>query len=118
MWKYWIVTLDAAGREVVAEAVPMPVPPKGGVDLVGARPMAAIVHPGAFDDDDTAKPELVMLGWDGSVSRRISLVSDAELVENLLPSGSLRFVASAPELRECSRTLLGTATHASRDAGA
>ncbi|MFD3762157.1 hypothetical protein [Streptomyces sp. NPDC058622] len=75
LWRYWVATLDATGREVSAEPVPMPVPSRGHVDLVGAGPMAAIVRPGS--SDKTTKPELVTFARDGSVARRIPLASSA-----------------------------------------
>ncbi|MEV6681252.1 hypothetical protein AB0N09_30945 [Streptomyces erythrochromogenes] len=79
LWRYWVATLDATGREVSAEPVPMPVPSGGHVDLVGAGPMAAIVQPRAFDK--TTKPELVTFARDGSVARRIPLASSAGAIQ-------------------------------------
>ncbi|MFD0272067.1 hypothetical protein ACFVGY_36710 [Streptomyces sp. NPDC127106] len=75
LWRYWVATLDATGREVSAKPVPMPVPSGGRVRLVGAGPMAAIVLREGFDK--TTKPELVLFARDGSVARRIPLASSA-----------------------------------------
>ncbi|MGW7329730.1 hypothetical protein ACWGIU_14280 [Streptomyces sp. NPDC054840] len=75
LWKYWVSTLDASGKELSKEPVPMPVPSKGGVSLVGAVPMTAIVEPYSFDK--VTKPELVTFDRDGSVARRIPLSSAA-----------------------------------------
>ncbi|MGW6841389.1 hypothetical protein [Streptomyces sp. NPDC054958] len=75
LWRYWVSTLDASGKELSKEPVPMPVPAKGGVSLVGAVPMTAIVEPYSFDK--VTKPELVTFNRDGSVARRIPLASAA-----------------------------------------
>ncbi|MEU2451095.1 hypothetical protein ABZ605_13630 [Streptomyces sp. NPDC012765] len=78
-WRYWVTTLDATGRELSPEPVPMTHAHGGHVYLVGAAPMAAIATPPAFEEG--VKPELVTFTRDGRVAKRIPLDPSAGPVQ-------------------------------------
>lgn len=73
-WRYWTTVLDAAGKELSPEPVPMSVPKGAKIDLVDAA-MAVLLRPRAADK--ATKPELVTFTREGSLGRVIPLASNA-----------------------------------------
>ncbi|MFF3677734.1 PQQ-binding-like beta-propeller repeat protein [Streptomyces sp. NPDC002120] len=76
-WRYWVVTLDATGKELSPE--PVPIPPESHGDLVGGGPMTVILTPPGLGK--TKEPELMTFTREGRLARVIPLASAAGPVQ-------------------------------------
>ncbi|MEU9085368.1 PQQ-binding-like beta-propeller repeat protein [Streptomyces sp. NPDC048357] len=76
-WRYWVVTLDATGKELSPEPVPIPQESRG--KLVGGGPMTVILTPPGLDK--TKDPELMTFTREGRLARVIPLSSGAGPVQ-------------------------------------
>ncbi|MEU9160980.1 PQQ-binding-like beta-propeller repeat protein [Streptomyces sp. NPDC048424] len=76
-WRYWVVTLDATGKELSPE--PVSIPKESHVDVVDGGPMTVVLTPSALGG--TKDPELMTFTREGRLARVIPLTSGAGPVQ-------------------------------------
>ncbi|MGW4507589.1 outer membrane protein assembly factor BamB family protein [Streptomyces sp. NPDC004436] len=75
-WRYWVATLDTAGKERAPEPVPLGVPMGAGVDLLDGAAMTVLLTPPP-GEKEKKKPELVTFTREGTIARVVPLASTA-----------------------------------------